>query len=116
MDHDFFLEQAERLMRAYGDGNYPDECLKALYSELKHISNVRFEKTITRLLATYVNPRNPPGVDKIEKIMTDIREENAEKLKLVNTEKAKEAMKVVESVSEEDVSRFFSSLKLGIKH
>jgi hypothetical protein len=74
-----FYKQILRLKQVYGDQTYPNECIGALWEELGHVSQERFSKTVTRILADNVSSKYPPGVTKIEKTLALIREEKIEK-------------------------------------
>lgn len=72
---EFFAEQVSRLRRNYGAASYPDESVKALYALLKHVSQNRFHQAINRILAENVSSKYPPGIERIERALENVREE-----------------------------------------
>lgn len=84
-----FKTQIYRLKKTYGAEMYPDESVKALRDLLIHIDATRFKKAIDRVLATYVNPKFAPGLDKIESALESVRVEAHEKQKTKRTHEQK---------------------------
>lgn len=75
MEKEFFKSQMMRLRKNYGMDSYPLETIKSIWENTAHISPERFQKMIDRLLATHPNPKFPPGLDKMESILSQIRED-----------------------------------------
>lgn len=104
-----FEKQIERLVETYGEDSYPDNCVSALFDCLEHVSIERFTFAITRVLAINVNPRFPPGLDKIEKQLCDIIIETHEE------KKEEKKNKFQKKVKPEHVSKFFGDVLKNIK-
>lgn len=103
-----FEVQISRLINTYGRESYPDNCVSALFDCLEHVSIERFTAAITRVLAINVNPRFPPGLDKIEKQLCDIIIEAHEETKEVRKTKGPKKAKP------EHVSKYFSEVLKGL--
>ena len=114
LSQEFFKEQVERLKKNYGAEAYPDESVKALWFNLKHITEGRFFAAVNRILAVYVHPKYPPGLDKIEKALAEIREENWGEQKIQINNQARNMGKT-KSLSGKQVTKEIGEILKNIK-
>lgn len=74
-----FNEQINRLKTTYGDKNYPDERITAIWNETRNLDFYEFENVITRIIGA---ERYAPMVDKIKEYISGYQKLNYEQQKM----------------------------------
>lgn len=113
LDKEIFQAQIKKLKGTYVAGSYPQACIEGLWEDLKHLPNEKFVKAISRAIANNPNPNYPPGIEKIEKELSFIREDDWEKQKLNYSNEAKKAFPE-RTLSGDEASRELKKINLNL--